>query len=170
MWRAMFQGFCLMGKGGKLLIFVLHTRRLTRPQDLNHCLVKRLEHKLWNLMVQVVLTLWLIMWIWAQVLLSYTDSLKKICDMVFLTFFIGGIVPNTQCAVINTGNLVPIPKRLMGEPLCKRRVFWPLEQNDISVIKMRRTGDSKFSTSLEFLMSALYSTGILFPMGIALWS
>lgn len=120
MWRAMFQGFCLMGKGGKLLIFVLHTRRLTRPQDLNHCLVKRLEHKLWNLMVQVVLTLWLIMWIWAQVLLSYTDSLKKICDMVFLTFFIGGIVPNTQCAVINTGNLVPIPKRLMGEPLCKR--------------------------------------------------
>lgn len=169
MWLAMFQGFCLMGKGGKLFIFVLHTRNLTLSQDLNHCPVKRLEHELWNLMVQVVLTLRLIVWIWAQVLLSYTDSLKKIYDIVFLIFFIGGIIPNTQSAVINTGKMDGRSKD-WWEIHCVNRVLWPLEQNDISVIKMRRTTDSKFSTSLEFLTSALYSTGILFPMGIALWS
>ena len=43
--------------------------------------------------------------------------------MVFLIFFIGGIVPNTQSVVINTGNLVPIPERLMGDPLCKQSIL-----------------------------------------------
>ena len=120
-----------------LLIFVLHTRRLTLSQDLNHCLVKQLEHDLWNLMVQVVLTLWLIVWIWAQVLLSNKHwFLQEGIWYGVFNFLHWWHHPKYSLllSILETWSLF---LKDWWEIHCANRVFWPLEQNEISLIKMR---------------------------------